>query len=136
MGKAVKGHYAKFEYELVDGSSPEGEDRIRQVFCELVDEMPRITRGKNKGGLKATMILRVCVYGGATRNGDIARPDDIPEIWLVPDRLRAEDYGPIAEWACVRNAKDPVLYSGSMVEVKYPDGSRQLLTRHFERPTF
>jgi len=87
----MRGHYAKFTYEVTDART--NCDAIRQVFGEALDMMPILKGGKYKGHYKASMIKKICTYGGATRNGDIAKPGDTPQIWVIP-RVISTNLGP------------------------------------------
>ena len=87
----AKGHYARFTYQIIDART--NADAVRQVFGDALDMMPVLKAGKYKGQFKATMIKKVCTYGGATPNGEIAKPGDTPQIWVIP-RVISPNLGP------------------------------------------
>lgn len=119
----MAGHYARFEYRKTYGHL--SENRIRQVFGDFTDFMPHYVKGKKKGLMKATMVEKVCVYGGAMKNGDIARPRDIPQIWLIPHDISWElscDRD-VAEMVNRYDGKQVWLHSGSVgVQAHLPSG--------------
>ena len=109
----AKGHYAKFTYEIIDARI--NADAVRQVFGDALDMMPVLKAGKYKGGFKATMIKKVCTYGGATPNGDIAKPGDTPQIWVIP-RIISSNLGPTLHSGDIADLinRQLHLYSGSL----------------------
>jgi hypothetical protein len=82
------GHYARFENLFFDLRRPRDFEKAAKVFGEdrLLEHLPKITRGQNKGATRGTMIVKICYYGGMTENG-IARPHQVSEITLTDEHI-------------------------------------------------
>lgn len=130
-------NFAQLAAESIDLRTKQGLAKAVEIFgLDLIQRfVPRLTRGKNKGKFKGTMIAFYATRGGSLGGATVARPGDYTQIYVFPTVVKL-DKGSQASIASLGLSGTHVLFkapppvgTGVIEAIEYDDATRGVAHR-------